>query len=358
MECSKLQQLQVFIRSPDLQFPIRALTLNPNQTWADLKKSLPFSNSSSSSSSELGFLSFNGKKLDKSSTIGSSGIAANSTINLHFKLLGGGGDGGSTCAESRDCYLKMYAEKKPEKVDPNEKRLSKWTTCALSFEPLKPPCVIDRLGNVFNKEALVKGLLAKSLPKPFSLYIKGLKDLIPIQLSSVEGDKVEGSRFQCPISGFEFNGNYRFYALSKCGHVISAKALKEIKSSACIVCHEEFEEDDKIVINGTDEEVDVLRNKMIEMKDKEREKKAATKVKKSKSKQLNSGDVSGGGDESVSVVTSDDVRLSGKKHGIDVVNSKAESYIAIGRHVHQSQLINVNCGAGAMSLDEVMQLPI
>uniref|UniRef100_A0A803M055 Ubiquitin-like domain-containing protein n=1 Tax=Chenopodium quinoa TaxID=63459 RepID=A0A803M055_CHEQI len=246
-------------------------------------------------------MSVNGKKLDESSTISSSGIAANSTINLHFKLLGGGGDGGSTCAESRDCYLKMYAEKKPEKVDPNEKRLSKWTTCALSFEPLKPPCVIDRLGNVFNKEALVQGLLAKSLPKPFSLYIKGLKDLIPIQLSSVEGDKVEGSRFQCPISGFEFNGNYRFYALSKCGHVISAKALKEIKSSVCIVCHEEFEVDDKIVINGTDEE-----------------------VKKSKSKQLNSVDVSGGGDEGVNVVTSDDVRLSGKKHGIDVVNSKAE----------------------------------
>lgn len=219
----------------------------------------------------------------------------------------------------------MYAEKKPEKVDPNEKRLSKWTTCALSFEPLKPPCVIDRLGNVFNKEALVKALLAKNLPKPFSLYIKGLKDLIPIHLSSVSEDDARqaSSLFQCPISGFEFNGMYKFFALSKCGHVFSAKALKEVKSSSCLVCHQEFEEDDKIVINGTDEEVDILREKMILMKEKEKEKKAASKVKKPKSKQANS--VAGDVDEGVSVVThGSDVQLSGKKHGIDVVDSKPE----------------------------------
>ena len=41
-------------------------------------------------------------------------------LALHPRLHGGGGDGGATGAESRDCYLKMYAEKKPDKVDPNE----------------------------------------------------------------------------------------------------------------------------------------------------------------------------------------------------------------------------------------------
>lgn len=224
-----MDQLQVFIRYPNLQIPDRALTLNSNQTWADLKKSLLSSFNSSSSKSAFVFLSLNGKVLGDSSFIASSGIRPFSIINLHFKLRGGGGDGGATGAESRDCYLNMYAEKKPDKVDPNEKRISKWTTCALSFEPLKPPCVIDRLGNLFNKEAIVKALLAKSLPKPFSLYIKGLKDLIPIRLDSSD------SGFQCPISGFEFNGKYKFFALIKCGHVLSAKAIKEVKSSACLV---------------------------------------------------------------------------------------------------------------------------
>ncbi|KNA07067.1 hypothetical protein SOVF_175300 [Spinacia oleracea] len=325
MDSRNSQNLQVFIRSP---FPTRTLTLNPNQTWADLKNHLPFFNSSSSSSStsEIGFFSFNGKRLDEFTTVGSSGIAQNSTVNLHFKLLGGGGDGGSTCAESRDCYLNMYAERKPDKGDPSEKRLSKWTTCALSNEPLKPPCVIDRLGNVFNKEALVKAMLAKSLPKPFSLYIKGLKDLIPIQLSSGNEEDSSSSHFQCPISGFDFNGNYRFYALINCGHVLSAKALKQIKSSACLVCHKEFkEEDDKIVINGTDEEVDILRKKMIQMKEMEKEKKAAIKLKKSKSKQLNSVGVAGEDDDGVIV---GDAQLSGKKHGIDdVVNANAKPEI-------------------------------
>ena len=33
-----------------------------------------------------------------------------------LRLRGGGGDGGATGAESRDSYLQMYAQKKPEKV--------------------------------------------------------------------------------------------------------------------------------------------------------------------------------------------------------------------------------------------------
>lgn len=33
-----------------------------------------------------------------------------------LRLRGGGGDGGSTGAESRECYLEMYLEKKPDKV--------------------------------------------------------------------------------------------------------------------------------------------------------------------------------------------------------------------------------------------------
>ena len=38
------------------------------------------------------------------------------TLQLTHRLLGGGGDGGSTGAESRSCYLEMYAGKKIEKV--------------------------------------------------------------------------------------------------------------------------------------------------------------------------------------------------------------------------------------------------
>ncbi|MCI04909.1 replication termination factor 2, partial [Trifolium medium] len=63
--------------------------------------------------------------------------------------------------------------------------------------------------------------------------------MIKIKLSSIPGED-DGAKFRCPVAGLEFNGKYKFFALRNCGHVLSAKALKEVKSSTCLVCHEEF----------------------------------------------------------------------------------------------------------------------
>lgn len=194
----------------------------------------------------------------------------------------------------------MYAEKKPDKVDPNEMRLSKCINCSLSYEPLRRPVVIDKLGNLFNKEALVEALLKKNLPKAFG-YIKGLKDMIPIELDEIPGTKGVGDvRFQCPITGLEFNGKNKFYAIKSCGHVLSAKGFKEIKSAACLVCHKEFVESDKIVLNGSEEEVKELWEKM-------KEEKMKAKDNGKKSKKMKSGDVNG----------AEAGRFAGTKHGIE-----------------------------------------
>lgn len=194
----------------------------------------------------------------------------------------------------------MYAEKKPDKADPNEQRLSKWVNCSLSNEPLRPPVVIDKLGNFFNKEALVEALLKKNMPKQF-WYIKGLKDMITVELAEIPGAK-EGAevKFQCPITGQDFNGKYKFFALKSCGHVLSAKCFKEVKSSACLVCHKEFSESDKLVVNGTEEEEKALWEKLLA------EKKVGENGKKSK-KLKNGQDVG---------------RLTGTKHGIEVNGSQ------------------------------------
>ncbi|KAK6944374.1 hypothetical protein RJ641_025476 [Dillenia turbinata] len=302
---------QIFVQLPDLQIPAQTLTLNTNTTTLNqLKLSIIslFSPLSSSQSLTLTlnsvFFTFNGKTLTDPSSL--SQIPPLSTLYLRLRLLGGGGDGGATGAESRDCYLNMYAVKKPDKVDPNEQRLSRWTTCALSFEPLKHPCVIDKLGNVFNKEKLVEALLEKKMPKGFD-HIKGLKDMIAIELSPIPGLKFDDdtsfmTRFQCPISGLEFNGKYKFFALKSCGHVLSAKALKEVKLSECLVCHRAFLESDKIVINGSEEEVALLRERMEEEK---------AKLKGKKARKTKTGEV---GD--VGVVGSG--KLSGTKRGVDV----------------------------------------
>ncbi|XP_047322462.1 replication termination factor 2 [Impatiens glandulifera] len=308
---------QIFIEAPALGIPKRTLTLNRNSTIRDVKSYL-FQHFKTLDSI---FFTFNGRTLSDSSTIAGSSIPPLSTLVLQLRLLGGGGDGGATGAESRDCYLNMYAEKKPDKIDPNEQRLSKWTNCALTNEPLKHPVVVDLLGNIFKKEALVEALIHKKLPKAFA-HIKGLKDMVPVQLSLIpgresdNGDLVSETRFQCPITDLEFSGKYKFFALRSCGHVLSAKALKEIKSLSCHVCHKEYSESDKIPINGNEEEVAALREKMEEEKAKVREKRGK--------KVLKNGEVGVNGEAGVSLEL-DLVRLSGNKHGIEMEKASTKT---------------------------------
>jgi hypothetical protein len=88
--------------------------------------------------------------------------------------------------------------------------------------------------------------------------------------------------------------------------VLSAKALKEVKSSACLVCRKEFVESDKIVINGNEEEVALMRERMEEEK---------TKLREKRVKKVKNGDVGINGEVSVG---SEPIALSGTKHGLDV----------------------------------------
>lgn len=49
-------------------------------------------------------------------------------------------------------------------VDPREAQLAKATRCQLSGQMLCPPVAADELGHLFNKDAVVGALLAKTLP--------------------------------------------------------------------------------------------------------------------------------------------------------------------------------------------------
>lgn len=275
--------MQILVQGPGNG--TRAFTMAARETLGQLKlsvfQSLANANNGidiNNRGKEMGqfYFSCSGKALADNCRLIDMNVGHNSLIQLIPRVCGGGGDGGATGAESRDCYLKMYAEKKPDKADPNETRICKWNTCALSQETLKPPCAIDRLGNVFNKESLVRALLDKTLPSHFS-HIRGLKDMITIQLDPIPGVRVyhDGSdtKFQCPVTSLEFNGKHKFFALERCGHVLSAKALKELQSTSCLVCHAAFYESEKIVINGNEEEVAALRLKMEQERAKIREKK-------------------------------------------------------------------------------------
>ncbi|XP_026204407.1 replication termination factor 2 [Anabas testudineus] len=181
--------------------------------------------------------------------------------------------------------------KKVEKVDKNAELAAKWKYCALSQEKLRRPIVACELGRLYNKDAVIEYLLDKSAERPNAeavVHIRGIKDIKELNLTdnpewegerrNTKGDRYEDihcGMFICPVVGLEMNGKHRFCYLQTCGCVFSDRALKEVKTEICHKCGDPFKEEDLIVLNGTKEDVEKLREKM-------EERRAKTKTKKSK----------------------------------------------------------------------------
>jgi hypothetical protein len=62
------------------------------------------------------WLEHRGRPWSQGVTARQQGLRGGSLLQLHLRLRGGGGDGGSTGAESRSSYLEMYQGKKHDKV--------------------------------------------------------------------------------------------------------------------------------------------------------------------------------------------------------------------------------------------------
>ncbi|XP_062060381.1 replication termination factor 2 isoform X2 [Lepus europaeus] len=170
--------------------------------------------------------------------------------------------------------------KKVEKVDKDAELVAQWNYCTLSQEILRRPIVACELGRLYNKDAVIEFLLDKSAEKALgkaASHIKSIKNVTELKLSdnpawegdkeSTKGDKhddLQRARFICPVVGLEMNGRHRFCFLRCCGCVFSERALKEIKAEVCHTCGTAFQEDDIIVLNGTKEDVEVLRRRMEE----------------------------------------------------------------------------------------------
>ena len=171
-----------------------------------------------------------------------------------MRALGGGGDGGSTGAESRSSYREMYAAAKPDSIDPALAAATRATACALSGEALRPPLVADALGSLFNKEAVLSGLVARSLP-PALAHVSSIRHVFDARVTEISEEgkgKVEGNggggrqeeeekkvnkgdaananslapRFCCPITGIHLNGRNKFLLLRPSGLVVSERAVR------------------------------------------------------------------------------------------------------------------------------------
>ncbi|KAL3276237.1 hypothetical protein HHI36_020953 [Cryptolaemus montrouzieri] len=179
-----------------------------------------------------------------------------------------GCDGGTI--PRRDELVKT--KKKPEAKDKDSERSFEWRCCALTQQPLQNPIVICGLGRLYNKLSMIEGLLNKAaMPKETS-HIKSLKDIKQLNLTpnptyqehetKERGANLGPSPFICPVIGLEMTGKFRFVAIWTCGCVFSERALKQINTNICHKCEKSFETDDVVVINGNEEDLIIMRERM------------------------------------------------------------------------------------------------
>ncbi|XP_058059549.1 replication termination factor 2 [Anopheles bellator] len=173
-----------------------------------------------------------------------------------------GCDGGTI--PRRDELVRL--KKKPEQKDKNSERQFRWKHCALTQLRLQLPIVMCALGRLYSKQSVIEALLDKEKMPESCSHIKSLKDIKNLNLTpnpaydETKDDK--SSPFVCALIGLEMSGQFRFVALWTCGCVFSERALKEIKDKACSVCQAPFTDDDIVVLNGSEEDIKLMRTKM------------------------------------------------------------------------------------------------
>uniref|UniRef100_A0A8C4WDZ1 Replication termination factor 2 n=1 Tax=Gopherus evgoodei TaxID=1825980 RepID=A0A8C4WDZ1_9SAUR len=181
--------------------------------------------------------------------------------------------------------------RKVEKIDKNAELVAQWYYCALSQEELRRPIVACELGRLYNKDAVIEFLLDKSSDKSLvqaASYIRSIKNVTELNLAdnpawkgdkgNTKGDKyddIQCARFICPVVGFVF--------LRNCGCVFSERALKEIKTEVCHRCGVPFQDDDVIILNGSKDDVEVLKKRMEERRLKSKGGKKSKKCKAAES---------------------------------------------------------------------------
>ncbi|XP_011195024.2 replication termination factor 2 [Zeugodacus cucurbitae] len=167
--------------------------------------------------------------------------------------------------------------KKPEQKDKDAEREFRWLHCALTQERLQEPIVMCGFGRLYSKQSIIEQLLEKDKKAESIKHIRSLKDIKTLKLtpnpSFTEEDKTEGlldtrhAPYICKLIGLEMSGKFRFVGLWSCGCVISERAIKQIKrndsgGSTCPLCLEPFSVEDVVVLNGSEEDMELMQAKM------------------------------------------------------------------------------------------------
>lgn len=203
------------------------------------------------------------------------------------------GNDGGVIAVKRKFMRHGNTKARGEKVDQEALRVQKAQTCAISEEPLREPIVACALGNLYNKQALLEHLLAKSMPARFR-HISSLKDVVTCNFSKQMESSNSASLFYCPVSMLEFSGKQPFVVVPTCGCVVSERSLKEVQTKECLVCGKSTNGEAPIALFLSDESYECKQKELLERK---AQAKALKKKKKNVSKTKDETDSNEGGGE-------------------------------------------------------------
>lgn len=161
-----------------------------------------------------------------------------------------GNDGGSIPTRRE---LVKSASKNPTISDLKEKQKEhlahRWSQCPISHKALVKPVVADYAGDLYNKDAIIQYLLPddvstidKAEAEAFLQgRVKGLKDVVEIIFEEEYDEKKNADKWICPVTSKELGPAVKAVYLVPCGHAFSSEAIKEMKSSECVQCGQQYE---------------------------------------------------------------------------------------------------------------------
>lgn len=177
-------------------------------------------------------------------------------------LTKGSGDRYAASLGEMNSYMQMVFEDRG--LGNLERHRVRMTTCMISQQALRDPVVACKLGNLYNKEAVIAALLNRKMPEDLS-HIRGLKDVKQCVITWAEAEKEQGEkRMVCPVSREDLDsGSSRAVLIWPSGAVIAAKSLKEMKMKECPLTSKPFDADKDIIPLAPDgEELLKLRERL------------------------------------------------------------------------------------------------
>lgn len=161
-----------------------------------------------------------------------------------------------------------------------------YTKCPITNKPLEEPIVSDWRGHLYSKEAVIGELLQKKG------RFKSLNDVIDIKI------RLENGKLTCPLSGKVVDlldddvtlQELQFSYIVPCGCAMNTKVLRDLNAVRCPLCHEPFDQQNIIDINGNEAELqkrmDTLMEKRLYHNLKERKRKKTPEDKVSKKRKV------------------------------------------------------------------------